>query len=184
MELINKMSGMGCSLWLWHSLDFSLTFFYDKAWRYTKFAITFARTTVFNAVFHVLFSVDPDLMPHSMIWVYTVCSGMSVPILRVNMVCVYLAYPGPSCSKLTMSLVNVLLKLWSSNMAYMLIFFAEENVSSFCICKSYSHFFSKNTCELDIVLTRTVNRPLTISLSEQRFEQLGPELWLTGIPVI
>ena len=25
------------------------------------------------------------------------------------------------------------------------------------ICKSWSHFFSKNTCELDIVLTRTVN---------------------------
>ena len=35
--------------------------------------------------------------------------------------------------------------------------FAEKNVSSFCICKSYSHFFSKNTCELDIVLTGTVN---------------------------
>ena len=39
--------------------------------------------------------------------------------------------------------------------------FAEKNVSSFvssfCICKSYLHFFSKNTCELDIVLTRTVN---------------------------
>ena len=30
-------------------------------------------------------------------------------------------------------------------------------MSSFCICKSYSHFFSKNTCELDIVLTRTVD---------------------------
>ena len=30
----------------------------------------------------------------------------------------------------------------------MLIVFAE---------KIYSHFFSKNTCELDIVLTRTVN---------------------------
>ena len=30
-------------------------------------------------------------------------------------------------------------------------------MSSFCICKSYSHFFSKNTCELDIVLSRTVN---------------------------
>ena len=27
-------------------------------------------------------------------------------------------------------------------------------MSSFCI---YSHFFSKNTCELDIVLTRTIN---------------------------
>ena len=33
---------------------------------------------------------------------------------------------GPSCSKLTMSLVNVLLKLWSLNMPYMLIFFAEK----------------------------------------------------------
>ena len=30
-------------------------------------------------------------------------------------------------------------------------------MSSFCICKSYSHFFSKNTCESDIVLTRTVD---------------------------
>ena len=35
--------------------------------------------------------------------------------------------------------------------------FAEKNVSSFCICKSYSHFFSQNTCELEILLTRTVN---------------------------
>ena len=42
---------------------------------------------------------------------------------------------GPCCSKLTMSLVNVSLKL----------------------CKSYSHFFSKNSCEFDIVLIRTVN---------------------------
>ena len=55
-----------------------------------------------------------------------------------------------------MSLVNISLKLWSLNMAYMLIFLL-KNVSRFCICKSYSHFFSKNTCELDIVLTRTVN---------------------------
>ena len=35
--------------------------------------------------------------------------------------------------------------------------FAEKNVSSFCICKSYSHFFSKNTCELEFLITRTVN---------------------------
>ena len=55
-----------------------------------------------------------------------------------------------------MSLVNVSLKLWSLNMAYMLIFLL-KNVSSNCICKSYSHFFSKNTCELDSLLTRTVN---------------------------
>ena len=35
--------------------------------------------------------------------------------------------------------------------------FAEKNVSSFCICQNYSHLFSKNNCELDIVLTRLVN---------------------------
>ena len=64
---------------------------------------------------------------------------------------------GPSCSKQMMSLVNVSLKLSSLNMAYWLIFLLKKNVSSFCTCKSYSHFFSKNTCELDIVLTRTVN---------------------------
>ena len=50
-----------------------------------------------------------------------------------------------------MLLVNGALKLCSLNMAYMVIFFAEK------MCKSYSHFFSKNTCELDIVLTRTDN---------------------------
>ena len=43
-------------------------------------------------------------------------------------------------------------------MAYTLIFLL-KNVSSFCICKSYwySHFLSKNTCKLDIVLTRAVH---------------------------
>ena len=59
-------------------------------------------------------------------------------------------YPGPSCSKLTMLLVNV------SYMAYMLIFLLKK-------CEQLLHlqklltFFSKNTCEFDIVLTRTVN---------------------------
>ena len=43
-------------------------------------------------------------------------------------------------------------------MAYTLIFLLKKNVSSFCICKSCTHFFfSKHTCKLDIVLTRTVN---------------------------
>ena len=42
----------------------------------------------------------------------------------------------------------------SLNMAHMLIFLLKKCE---CICKSYSHFFSKNICELDIVLTRTVN---------------------------
>ena len=29
-------------------------------------------------------------------------------------------------------------------------------VQNICICKSYSYFFSKNTCDLDSVLSRTV----------------------------
>ena len=48
------------------------------------------------------------------------------------------------CSKLTMSLVNVSLKLWSLSLAYILLLLL-KNVSSFCIWKSYSHFFSKIT---------------------------------------
>ena len=47
------------------------------------------------------------------------------------------------------------------------------------ICKSYSYFFSKNTCESDIVLTRTVNALTTNELVKlRRFEQLGPEVLL------
>ena len=45
-------------------------------------------------------------------------------------------------------------------------------MSSFC--KSYSHFFSKNTCELDIVLTRTVNILTTNELVKLTI------LWTTG----
>ena len=81
--------------------------------------------------------------------------------------------PGPSCSKLMMSLVNVSLKLWSLNMANMLNF-CGKNVSSFCIFKSYSHFFSKNICELDIVLSRTVNILTTNELVKLTM------LWTTG----
>ena len=47
-------------------------------------------------------------------------------------------------------------------------------MSSFCICKSYSLFFSKNTCELDTVLTRTVNILTTKELVKLMM------LWKTG----
>ena len=44
---------------------------------------------------------------------------------------------GPSCSKLTMSLVNIIIKYGiHANI------FAEKNVGSFCKCQSYSHIFS------------------------------------------
>ena len=49
-------------------------------------------------------------------------------------------------------------------------------MSSFCICKSYSHFFSKNNCALDIVLTRTVNILATnVLVKLMMLEQLGSE---------
>ena len=68
-------------------------------------------------------------------------------VIRYSTITVYavdwvVKFWGPSCSKLTMSLVNISVKCWSLNMAYTLICFAEKNVSSFCKCKSYSHFFS------------------------------------------
>ena len=48
-------------------------------------------------------------------------------------------------------------------------------MSSFCsICKSYWDFFSKNTCELDVVLTRTVNILTTNKLVMLTI------LWTTG----
>ena len=50
-------------------------------------------------------------------------------------------------------------------------------MSSFCICKSYSQFFSKKylcQCELDIVLTRTVNILTTNELVNLTM------LWTTG----
>ena len=51
--------------------------------------------------------------------------------------------PGPSCSKLTTSLVNDSLKFTLSDRKYAKMF-CWKNVSSFCsACKSYSHFFSK-----------------------------------------
>ena len=55
-------------------------------------------------------------------------------------------------------------------MAYMLQFLLKTNVSSFC----YSHFFSKNTCELDIVFTRTVKILTTNELVKLT------TLWTTG----
>ena len=57
-----------------------------------------------------------------------------------------------------------------------------KKVSSFCKCKSYSQFFSKNTCELDIVLTRTVNILNTIELvTLTMFWTSGPWLLMDHI---
>ena len=65
--------------------------------------------------------------------------------------------PGPSCSKLTTSLVNDSLKFTSNDTANMLKCFAEKMLSSFCSETKW---------------------PLTCSLSQRRFEQLGPDHYL------
>ena len=110
-----------------------------------------------------------DLLLHKRIWfLLKVLSFRSSSLWDRT-----LQIPGPSCSKLTMSLVNVLFKLWSLNTAYTLIF-CWKNVNTFCIGKTYSHFFSKNTCEFDIVLTKTSNILTTTELIKLTM------LWTTG----
>ena len=61
-----------------------------------------------------------------------------------------------SCSKLTLLLVNVLLKLISLNEAYKQIFLLTKMWVAFAFAKATHIVFSKNACELDIVFTRIV----------------------------
>ena len=84
----------------------------------------------------------------------------------------------PRSSKLTRSLVNISLKLWSLNMAYMLISLLKKKMwvaFAFANYKSYSYLFSKKTCELDIILTSTV-KILTINklVKLTMFWTIGP----------
>ena len=52
------------------------------------------------------------------------------------------------------------------------VFLLKKNVSSFCNCKSYSHFFSKNISVYAVFNDQSFNDTLTNIV---RFEQLGPE---------
>ena len=99
----------------------------------------------------------------NMLWVLTRSASLRhflwVPTTYVFLELQEKYLSGPSCSKLMMSFVNISLKLWSLNMAY---------------TGCYSHFFSKNTYELDIVLTMTVNVLTTTKLVKLTM------LWTTG----
>ena len=63
------------------------------------------------------------------------------------------------------------------------VFLLKKNVSSFCKCKSYSHFFSKNISIFAVFHDQSFNGMLTNDIVS--FEQLGPdipvylELWCT-----
>ena len=52
------------------------------------------------------------------------------------------------------------------------LFLLKKNVSSFCKCKSYSHFFSKNISVYPIFNDQNFNDTLTNDIVS--FEQLGP----------
>ena len=53
------------------------------------------------------------------------------------------------------------------------VFLLKKNVSSFCKCKSYSHFFSKNISIYAIFNDQSFNDTLTNNIVS--FEQMGPE---------
>ena len=59
---------------------------------------------------------------------------------------------------------------------YNSVIFVEKNVSSFCKCKSYSHFFSKNISVYAIFNDQSFNDTLTNDTVS--FEQLGPEVYV------
>ena len=71
-----------------------------------------------------------------------------------------------TCS-LVIKMLNVLVSTISNAQVFLL-----KNVSSFCKCKSYSHFFSKNISIYVIFNDQTFNDTLTNDIVS--FEQLGP----------
>ena len=65
-------------------------------------------------------------------------------------------------------MLTVLVSTVSNSQVFLL-----KNVSSFCRCKSYSHFFSKNISVYAIFKDQSFNDMLTKDIVS--FEQLGPE---------
>ena len=50
---------------------------------------------------------------------------------------------GPSCSKLTTSLVNVSLKFQMFEISHICQYFLSKKIEKLLQCKSFSHFFNK-----------------------------------------
>ena len=86
-------------------------------------------------------------------------------------------YQGPvvqSVVSLTSSLVVKMLTVLVSAISNSQVFCC-KNVSSYCKCKSYSHFLSKNISVYAILNDQSFNDALTTDIVS--FEQLGPELF-------
>ena len=72
-------------------------------------------------------------------------------------------------SSLMVKMLTVLVSTISNSQLFLL-----KNASSFCKCKSYSHFFSKNISNA-IFIGQSFNDMLTKDIVS--FEQLGPEFF-------
>ena len=70
-------------------------------------------------------------------------------------------------SSLVVKMLNVLVSTISNSQVFLL-----KNVSSFCKCKSYSHFSSKNISIYAILSDQSFKGALTNNIVS--FEQLGP----------
>ena len=81
-----------------------------------------------------------------------------------------------SVVSLTSSLVVKMLTVLVSTISNSEVrwYFCWKNVSSFCKCKSYSHFFSKNFSAFAIFIDQSFNDMLTKDIVS--FEQLSPEV--------
>ena len=77
-----------------------------------------------------------------------------------------------SMVSLTSLLVVKMLTVLVSTISYSQVFLL-KNVSSFCKCKSYSHFFSKNISVYAIFNDQSFNDTLTNDIVS--FEQLSPD---------
>ena len=71
-------------------------------------------------------------------------------------------------SSLVVKMLIVLVSMISNLQVFLL-----KNVSNFCKCKSYSHFFSKNISVYAIFNDQSFNDMLTNNTIS--FEQLGPD---------
>ena len=89
--------------------------------------------------------------------------------------CGYTCWPGPAGLCIHQGpVVQSIVSLMSSLHFLIHRYFCWKNVSSFCKCKSYSHFFSKNISIYAIFNDQSFNDMLTDDVVSS--EKLGPEL--------
>ena len=83
-----------------------------------------------------------------------------------------------SIVSITSSLLVKMLTVLISTISNSQVFICWKNVSSFCKCKSYSHFFCKNIRVYAIFNDQSFNDTLTNDIIS--FEELGPDIFIVS----